>query len=953
MKLSGIVAAIIAAATAITPITFNSPSLCAPYTAFAEDTGAVAVLPDWIPTDFDSAVNFRNTYGATHIENGLICIVYPQRVNKDSKEGKYGYDLKSASNMGEKLKQEIYSHDHTEICFNVFVYQPQKQGAIDLQIEDTHVMSEEGDESIESQIVSVYSFSVDQSLNITETDIYSWLPDSKTEYNEYVEKNGEVSAKDNYVVFCTMTIDQLGDKWSPDNNNKYENIKYLLTSDCTMQVPDLYDDGSVDKIYVYQAVKDGYEKISWIRTSQIRHDPEEPTQYTLTADCAVFDNGQSVLLADTARFRVCNGRFGGLIEFDESDKIFLIPNILYSSDSDGGYVGVDLASFQMTSNPYYWDISQYKDADIFYVRLSYNYIPDQYVIDADYSTVRKFDNGAVDYVFRLKNNNEISNQSTKITFYDEDTGELLEIPDNKDYTYLMRFKSGSPSASKVFDITSNPCTLDSGYVYEKSCDYSFYLDTKSGWYDSLKFEITSENADSIELNCQMKWNPNGDANRDGVFSVADVVYMQKWLLGSSDLMHFDWEAVDFSRDNRINAIDLVLMRKKLLRSINTPVAVSIEETGILEGSNTIRKVYREDDKYILYYKDLNSSVDPLIIEISEQDYDVIISQDYDAIIDSYANSSDKTELDVLKNVSILTYSDGSENETHVPMTSVIDNMKNIMAKYMEIQSVYVKPAHYSSGPVFAVSERGMKLYSGPGERYRCLAEVNSFARLHEIGYQEDHNPWVFTEYNGIYGWIMTKDENNKDTVFYEQVAAKPVIYLYPEKETDVHVELELTEANLSTTYPKYNNGWDVTAYPNGSLLNKADGTHHKYLFWDAVNCRTRFDLSKGFCVAGSDTEDFLKEKLTYMGLTEEEMNEFIVYWLPRMEHNAYNLISFQKDAYTNSAKLDITPTPDSLLRIFMTYVPLEDAMDVQPQQLETFQRKGFTVVEWGGCEIKS
>ncbi len=55
----------------------------------------------------------------------------------------------------------------------------------------------------------------------------------------------------------------------------------------------------------------------------------------------------------------------------------------------------------------------------------------------------------------------------------------------------------------------------------------------------------------------------------------------------------------------------------------------------------------------------------------------------------------------------------------------------------------------------------------------------------------------------------------------------------------------------------------------------------------------RYDLSKGFCVAGSDTESFLREKLTYMGLTEEEMNEFIVYWLPRMEHNRFNLISFQ------------------------------------------------------------
>ena len=83
------------------------------------------------------------------------------------------------------------------------------------------------------------------------------------------------------------------------------------------------------------------------------------------------------------------------------------------------------------------------------------------------------------------------------------------------------------------------------------------------------------------------------------------------------------------------------------------------------------------------------------------------------------------------------------------------------------------------------------------------------------------------------------------------------------------------------------------------------------------------------------------------------MNEFIVYWLPRMEHNAYNLISFQGAAYTDSARLDITPSPDSMLRVFMAYVPLEEAVDIQPQQLETFERKGFTVVEWGGSEIKA
>ncbi|MBE6864965.1 MAG: hypothetical protein E7495_10480 [Ruminococcus flavefaciens] len=212
---------------------------------------------------------------------------------------------------------------------------------------------------------------------------------------------------------------------------------------------------------------------------------------------------------------------------------------------------------------------------------------------------------------------------------------------------------------------------------------------------------------------------------------------------------------------------------------------------------------------------------------------------------------------------------------------------------------------------------------------------------------------MFTEYNGQYGWINTLDSEGNPVVYFEEAVKKPVIYLYPEEETDVHIELELTESELNTTYPKYNNGWDVVAYPDGSLLNKSDNSHHKYLFWDSVNCRTRFDYSKGFCVAGSDTESFLKEKLTYMGLTEDEMNDFIVYWLPLMEHNKYNLISFQGDVYTDSAKLDITPKPDSLLRVFMSYVPLENAVDIQPQQLETFERNGFTVVEWGGSELKN
>ena len=61
---------------------------------------------------------------------------------------------------------------------------------------------------------------------------------------------------------------------------------------------------------------------------------------------------------------------------------------------------------------------------------------------------------------------------------------------------------------------------------------------------------------------------------------------------------------------------------------------------------------------------------------------------------------------------------------------------------------------------------------------------------------------------------------------------------------------------------------------------------------------------------------FVKEKLSYMRLTPKEYNEFIVYWLPIMQENEYNLVSFQMKNYDDSAKLNITLEPDSIIRLY-------------------------------------
>ena len=181
------------------------------------------------------------------------------------------------------------------------------------------------------------------------------------------------------------------------------------------------------------------------------------------------------------------------------------------------------------------------------------------------------------------------------------------------------------------------------------------------------------------------------------------------------------------------------------------------------------------------------------------------------------------------------------------------------------------------------------------------------------------------------------------------VAYKPVIYLYPEEETEVSVKLTL-DGELICTYPAYESGWDITAYPDGTLSD-AKGQSYNYLYWEG-EISADWDFTEGFCIPGKDTALFLEDALEKMGLTRREANEFIVYWLPLMEQNPYNIISFQTDMYTEAAQLEVAPTPDTMIRVFMTWQASDRHVVLTEQELDRPNRSGFTVVEWGGTELK-
>jgi hypothetical protein len=184
--------------------------------------------------------------------------------------------------------------------------------------------------------------------------------------------------------------------------------------------------------------------------------------------------------------------------------------------------------------------------------------------------------------------------------------------------------------------------------------------------------------------------------------------------------------------------------------------------------------------------------------------------------------------------------------------------------------------------------------------------------------------------------------------------AKPAIYLYPETTQEIVVE-HVFKGSILNTYPPYDKYWKVIAHPNGVQLNTTDNRKYNYLFWDGTYTfpRNHYDYKTGFYVEKEKTVEFLQQKLSKVGLNETEINDFVVYWLPQLNKNDINFIHFWiNDNIDNCSVLNINPKPETSIRLFMEYQRHSPFDKKLPEQkLPSFQRNGFTMVEWGGGMI--
>ncbi len=198
-----------------------------------------------------------------------------------------------------------------------------------------------------------------------------------------------------------------------------------------------------------------------------------------------------------------------------------------------------------------------------------------------------------------------------------------------------------------------------------------------------------------------------------------------------------------------------------------------------------------------------------------------------------------------------------------------------------------------------------------------------------------------------------KNDSLKIYLISTVVVKKPAIYLYPSEKIEIIVKHDF-KGRILNTYPKYNENWTVIAEPSGKLFNTKDNRFYSYLFWDGEYSfhSEHYNYNSGFYVERENTIEFLQSKLEYIGLNETEINDFIIFWLPELNQNQINFIHFGiNDNIDNSSFLNISPKPETEIRVFMEFQEYLNTKKLPEQILPKIERKGFTLVEWGGAEI--
>lgn len=184
-------------------------------------------------------------------------------------------------------------------------------------------------------------------------------------------------------------------------------------------------------------------------------------------------------------------------------------------------------------------------------------------------------------------------------------------------------------------------------------------------------------------------------------------------------------------------------------------------------------------------------------------------------------------------------------------------------------------------------------------------------------------------------------------VSYEDVpptiVKKPAIYLYPQKLLTINIRVNI-DGEMTKSIPPYKQGWTVVATPQGKIDGKYD-----YLFYEAKLNVAPVLSREGWVVPYKGLEEWFDQHLIELGLNAREASDFKAYWLHTLEPaNYYAIRLIDRKCIDEKLQLDISPKPQTLIRLIFHFQPMDQDFSLKTPKLQKMERRGFTVVEWGG-----
>lgn len=190
------------------------------------------------------------------------------------------------------------------------------------------------------------------------------------------------------------------------------------------------------------------------------------------------------------------------------------------------------------------------------------------------------------------------------------------------------------------------------------------------------------------------------------------------------------------------------------------------------------------------------------------------------------------------------------------------------------------------------------------------------------------------------------------------IEEKPVIYAYSDERLTAKLELSNSE-EFTFTYPEYHDGWEIEIGPSIKGV-KVEGVDFPYLFWEGqkkdIDFSSKEGIVEGFYLKTDTAVDFIQNSLIALGFNQTESTDFITYWAPRIQKHDYSSIQFLVDDQYDLeiGELKVDPVPNAKRRVYLLFEGDnvgKPKMNIEPQKLISFERKGFTILEWGGTEL--